>query len=275
MNRMLTGTAVVLIAGFVIFCWIPAASAANLSGETGVREAEGIDLAYCLKVAAGKARPDDNKCPAFITDQNALRDSVTSCREVGGTLTPHPRATIFSLDFDGDGQAEYLYEFNANFDCDGAASLFSCGDSECPKVLYRKEQGKWRGIGAFDSTRIFTLPSTGKTPHPDLKVLCDDTGQCDSVNYSWNGAKYEENGLSLRGYSILRLRPPLQGKLITLQRKLKVLAEPRAGSRSVGEYDRGAMFAIAGQAKGSNYLYVSPCNACEAGFVQKRVLLGH
>jgi hypothetical protein len=253
MNRILTGMGVVLIAGAAMFWRVPAVSATNPLGEVGVKEAEGIDLAYCLKIAAGKVRPDDNKCPGFISDKQVISDSAEYCHEVGGTLKPNPRATIFSLDIDGDGQSEYLYEFNANFYCDGAASLFSCGDSECLKVMYR---------------------NTGKTPYPDLKVLCDDTGQCDSITYRWNGDKYEEIALSLRGYTILRLSPPLQGKLITLQRKLKVLAEPRAGSLGVGEYDRGSIFAIAGQAKGSDYLYVSPCNACEAGFIQKRVLLG-
>jgi hypothetical protein len=274
MNRIFTGMGVVLIAGAAMIWRVPAVSATNPLGEVGVKEAEGIDLAYCLKIAAGKVRPDDNKCPGFISDKQVISDSAKYCHEVGGTLKPNPRATIFSLDIDGDGQSEYLYEFNANFYCDGAASLFSCGDSECLKVMYRKEQGKWRDIGAFNGTGIYVLPNTGKTPYPDLKVLCDDTGQCDSITYRWNGDKYEEIALSLRGYTILRLSPPLQGKLITLQRKLKVLAEPRAGSLGVGEYDRGSIFAIAGQAKGSDYLYVSPCNACEAGFIQKRVLLG-
>jgi hypothetical protein len=179
---------------------------------------------------------------------------------------------VLSLDIDGDGQMEYLYEIGANFQCDSAASLFSCGSSDCPWSLYRRERGQWRSIGAIYGSRISVVP--GKMPHPDLKVLCDDTNKCDSATYRWNGSRYEEGESRVRGFTIQRLGSPLQGKLITLQRKVRVLAEPRSGSRSIGEYGKGALFAIGGQAKGSDYLYVSPCNACENGFVRKRELLG-
>lgn len=59
------------------------------------------------------------------------------------------------------------------------------------------------------------------------------------------------------------------GKLFTTTAKLEVLAAPKAGSRVLGEYDKGAMMAVIGEATGTGYLYVSPCNACESGFVSK------
>jgi hypothetical protein len=59
------------------------------------------------------------------------------------------------------------------------------------------------------------------------------------------------------------------GKLFTTTEKLEVLAAPKAGSKVLGEYDKGAMMAVIGEATGTGYLYVSPCNACESGFVSK------
>lgn len=267
---------VTLILCAATFWLAPNALAAKPSDESVVRKTEGIDLGYCLKAATGKARPDESKCPGFITQRDSgLAEAIQTCRQMGGALKPAPDATIYSLDINGDGQKEFLYEIGANFQCDSSASLFSCGSSDCPWTLYRKEQGKWHNLGAiYGGTRISVVPSAGKSSHPDLKVLCDDTNACDSAAYHWDGARYQQIETSMKGYTIQQLGPPLQGKLITLQRKVKVLAEPRPGSRSVGEYGKGATFVIAGRAKGSDYLYVSPCNACQSGFVQKRVLLG-
>lgn len=59
------------------------------------------------------------------------------------------------------------------------------------------------------------------------------------------------------------------GELATTTDKLQVLAAPRKGSKVLDEYDKGAMMAVLGEATGTGYLYVSPCNACENGFVLK------
>ena len=48
-----------------------------------------------------------------------------------------------------------------------------------------------------------------------------------------------------------------------------VLAAPSAGARDVGQYDAGIEVAIIGTAERADYYYVSPCNACESGFVPK------
>jgi hypothetical protein len=49
-----------------------------------------------------------------------------------------------------------------------------------------------------------------------------------------------------------------------------VLAEPKSGAASVGHYDAGTEVAIVGTA--GDWYYVSPCNACESGFVLKSSL---
>lgn len=59
------------------------------------------------------------------------------------------------------------------------------------------------------------------------------------------------------------------GKLATTTDRVEVLAEPKPGSKVLGEYDKGAIMAVIGEAQGTGYLYVSPCNACESGFVSK------
>jgi hypothetical protein len=59
------------------------------------------------------------------------------------------------------------------------------------------------------------------------------------------------------------------GELRTTTDKLKVLSAPKAGSKVLQEYDKGAMMAVLGEATGTGYLYVSPCNACANGFVSK------
>jgi hypothetical protein len=48
-----------------------------------------------------------------------------------------------------------------------------------------------------------------------------------------------------------------------------VRAAPEAGALEVGRYDAGTELAIIGTLEGGDYYYVSPCNACESGFVPK------
>jgi hypothetical protein len=59
------------------------------------------------------------------------------------------------------------------------------------------------------------------------------------------------------------------GELVTTTDKLQVLSAPKVGSKVLDEYPKGAMMVVVGEATGTGYLYVSPCNACESGFVSK------
>jgi len=59
------------------------------------------------------------------------------------------------------------------------------------------------------------------------------------------------------------------GKFVTTTDKIAVLDAPKAGSKVLQEYDKGAMMAVIGQATGTDYLFVSPCNACDHGYVLK------
>jgi len=59
------------------------------------------------------------------------------------------------------------------------------------------------------------------------------------------------------------------GKLYTLTGKIDVHSEPERASPVIGKYGKGSIFAVMGRARGTDYLYVSPCNACKNGFVRK------
>jgi hypothetical protein len=63
------------------------------------------------------------------------------------------------------------------------------------------------------------------------------------------------------------------GKLYTLTGKIAVHSGPTRRSAVIGTYGKGSIFAVMGQARGTDYLYVSPCNACRNGFVRKSELL--
>lgn len=61
------------------------------------------------------------------------------------------------------------------------------------------------------------------------------------------------------------------GRVVTTTGKLQVLSAPKAGSPVLDEYDK-AMMVVIGDATGTGYVYVSPCNACQSGFVSKTEL---
>lgn len=62
------------------------------------------------------------------------------------------------------------------------------------------------------------------------------------------------------------------GRLFTAVARVRVLAEPRPDARALAEYPKGAVFAVIGDAVGTDYVFVSPCSTCENGFVQLRDL---
>jgi hypothetical protein len=59
------------------------------------------------------------------------------------------------------------------------------------------------------------------------------------------------------------------GKLYTMTAKIDVLSEPKMGVKKLATYEPGAMMAVIVEAKGTDFLYVSPCNACDKGLVPK------
>ena len=63
------------------------------------------------------------------------------------------------------------------------------------------------------------------------------------------------------------------GKLYTTTAKMDILVAPKKGSKVDDSYDPGAIMSVIGEAKGTGYLYVNPCRACNSGYVLKTEFL--
>jgi hypothetical protein len=63
------------------------------------------------------------------------------------------------------------------------------------------------------------------------------------------------------------------GSLYTTTARIDIFAEPKPESKKLATYDPGAIMAVIGEATGTGFLYVSPCNACDKGFVPKAEFL--
>jgi hypothetical protein len=106
----------------------------------------------------------------------------------------------------------------------------------------------------------------GPGPYRDLEVRCLDGEACaESATWRWTGQAYEPIERTVRGTRV-DVAGSVHG-LYALVARTTVTATPEPGAASVGEYDAGTEVAIVGQA-GDHY-YVSPCNACDNGFVPK------
>lgn len=231
-----------------------------------------IDLGFCLAVSRGQAPSNTSKCPAFIADQ---READTLCRDMQGVLQAAEKSAVFALDIDGDGVDEYLFEFNENFYCPNAAALFSCGDSACPWTLYREtvagsRADGWQPLGTFPAGAQFAaIARAGDDAHPDLRISCRGETVCEPGLYRWSGSQYEEVERNVHGFAVQRWPA---ARLVTPAHGVAVLAAPKVGGRVIGEYDGAAIFAVFGEVSGTGFVAVSPCNACENGFVLKRDL---
>jgi len=63
--------------------------------------------------------------------------------------------------------------------------------------------------------------------------------------------------------------------LCTMRAPMKVFAQPRRSSRVLDTYRPGAIMTYVGDVGRTPYAYVSPCNACNPGYVLKAEFLRH
>lgn len=242
---------------------------AAAASEPAARRVETIDLAYCLDVATRGTRPDPGRCPAFIVD--SLAGGLATCREAGGRLVPVSVPQIWALDVNSDGQSEYVFELGANVGCEGAYSIFECGSLGCPQVLYEQRDGAWRDIayldaGAAESIELLA-PAPG-TPYRELRVGCAGEDPCNEfAHYPWTGERYTLERLEVRGHWV-QVEGAAQG-LRGLTGEVTLRATPAPAGSPLGRYGGDTEVVILGEAKDAPYYYVSPCNACESGFIEK------
>lgn len=229
-----------------------------------------VDLAACLEIARGQRAADESVCPSFISA--SASEAMTICEDVGGTLVAAQQPSLQSLDVNGDGEPEYLYDFTENFSCDGAPSVFSCGSLGCPVLMHERRGDVWTAIGAFrshDSLRAEVLRPESDSSHGVVREGCGGERPCDELwYYRWDGSAYQKSTLEVRGHVVDFDNEGLW----TLMQDAPVLAEPAPEASILDHYRKGADVVVIGHVRGTTYKYVSPCNACERGFVDGGVL---
>ena len=228
-----------------------------------------ISIAHCLDTIAHGSARDDARCPVFLID--ALKQADQTCTEAGGQLEALATPEVWTVDVNGDGVAEYAFEYEGIVSCKDAWSVFSCGSLGCAKALYQKHAGAWQAVAEIWADAAQSLEVLETPPGPgnrDLRVGCAGQNPCDEYWYlQWDGRQYARGYLEARGHRV-DFVDSIHG-LYGLVRETDVLATPTADGAVVGHYGSDTEVAIVGTASGADYYYVSPCNACASGFVRK------
>ncbi|MGH8262847.1 MAG: hypothetical protein ACRETU_05025 [Steroidobacterales bacterium] len=265
---MAHGTLLFCVLGFTsIVAW--AASPPSSTPKAAVA----IDVGRCLQgLGPGRMKKENAHCPGFLLD--ALEEAERTCGDVNGKLAPAAAARVWSFDVNADGHVEYLVNLEEIVDCEGAPSVFSCGSLGCPTLLYERHHGAWQLIGeiyadAMESIEALGTPATGQ--HRELRVGCQGENPCREYwFYEWRVGQYERERIEVRGFGV-NFSTSLHG-LVKLAGATALRATPSADAPIIRRYDADTEVAIVGTAEKADYYYVSPCNACESGFVPKSAI---
>ncbi|MEO8466854.1 MAG: hypothetical protein ABI640_16065 [Gammaproteobacteria bacterium] len=226
--------------------------------------ATGLSPASCLAALVGGTQADSARCPGFL--RSGVAEARAMCTEPGGKLEGAEQADVWQLDVDDDGHNEFAFELNGNVTCVDAYSLFECGSLGCPKALYTERDGEWQPIAAIFAYGPEGVEITDQRVdgHRTLKACRAGPPCVEFWYYEWRGEAYDVTHVDVRGFTV-EFADDAQG-LRPLLAATDVKATPTAQAESVGHYDAGVDMAVIGKAAGGFY-YVSPCNACEGGFV--------
>lgn len=229
-----------------------------------------FDLSACLEIARGDVSAAEDLCLGIITA--GLVGTIEICAGVGGELAPMRQPSLQSLDVNGDGQSEFLYDVTENYQCDGAPSVLSCGSLGCPVLLLEEHDGAWNTIGLLNTGDAVAaevlLPEPGMQ-YGTLRGGCAGERPCEEMTYYVrDGSAYLETMIDANGQWV-DIAP---AGLWTLIDETAVLASPSPGAVVLQRYPAGTEVAVIGDARGAPYKYVSPCNACKSGFVDSTAL---
>ncbi len=191
------------------------------------------------------------------------------------TLVAGAEQEIWELDVNGDHEPETTFTLEGNVSCENAASVFSCGSLGCPTTLYQLQNGEWRAIGEIDTPTMRSVSVARASPgqYGPLRVGCspDDADDCvENWYYLWTGSSYEKSYLDVRGFRV-DFANSIHG-LHALNAFTRLLTVPEPGASFVARYPADTEVAIIGTTERGDYYYVSPCNACEGGFIEKSAL---
>ncbi len=242
----------------------PKTAAMEIIGAPAVKTKR-FDLAPCFEENLTDEAAASSRCPSFAL--LSLDYMTHECAAVGGLLRPVAEPVAWSLDVDGDASAEVLLDLTQNVDCQGAPGVFSCGSLGCPFFLYAKRNDAWIELGAInadDAPAIEVLDAPAGKPAP-LRGGCNGLKPCSEMtHYEWNGKTYERKWIEFRGNPV----DVAPGGLWTLNADTKLIAAPNKRAPVIDEYAAGTAVVVLGDARGAPYKLVSPCNACQHGFVE-------
>jgi hypothetical protein len=225
-----------------------------------------------VAVAPCIATPQSAACAGFLAAP--LASAALQCRDAGGESVAAGDAAVWAFDADDDTRDEYAFDVGDLVTCDGAFSIFDCGSLGCPKVLFSQRQGSWEAVGEIFAAGpdAVTLGAETHDGWHDLVVGCSPAGSAcaERWTYVWRDGAYDRDTVDVRGNPVA-FAASIHG-LYSLLAPTDVLAAPDPSATSLGRYDAGTDVAVVGTALGSDYYYVSPCNACESGFVPKPAL---
>ena len=230
-----------------------------------------LQLDRCVAALEADAASAASDCPGFL--RAPLAAAREACRAAGGKLAPAARPNVWALDVNGDGRDEYAFAYDGVAACAGAASAFSCGSSGCPKQLYGERAGAWTRLGELyvDSVAALEVLAAARDGYRDLRVGCGAVEPCNERwRYVWRGDHYERLELDARGFRVA-FADSVHG-LRASDGDIAVFAAPRPDAAVLAVYPSRTELAIVGTVVGADYYYVSPCNACESGFVPTSAL---
>jgi hypothetical protein len=226
-----------------------------------------VSPAHCVQTLTRRVGTDLIRCPTPLRE--ALLEAMQVCKEAQGTLSGAPEGNVWAIDVNADGRQELMFELDGNVACEGAYSIFSCGSLGCPKALYELRDGTWTVIGsifALTPEDVVLRRDASRDGHRALEV-CQQERCRERWIYEWLGTTYDATRLEVRGARV-DIAGSIHG-LYPLVAATTLLARPAANSAAGEQYEAGTEVAIIGTAQGGDYYYVSPCNACESGFVAR------
>ena len=226
-----------------------------------------VSPAHCVDALERETSPDLLRCPTAL--RIAVEEAQIACRDAGGKLVGVAEGDVWAIDVDDDGRSELAFALDGNLSCTDAWSLFSCGSSECPKSLYELRGGAWTVVGGIwaDSPEQVALGTARASDGHHALEVCPRDGCPERWTYEWQGASYDATRANVRGTHV-EIASSVHG-LYPLAAATIVRAAPRENGAEAGRYDAGREVAIVGTAEGGAWYYVSPCNACDNGFVPR------
>lgn len=242
----------------------PGASEAQ---DTSAALLTGVSPAHCVAALERREAPDVLRCPSALRE--AIVEARTMCRDAGGRLSGETEGTVWAIDVNDDGRSELAFELDGNVSCADAWSVFSCGSLGCPKALYELRGGMWTVVGRIFAAwpELITLGAPAAHGHRSLEV-CQQSDCPERWIYEWQDGRYDMTRVEVRGTRV-QIAGAVSG-LYPLAAETTVRATPARNGADVGRYAADTDVAIIGTA--GDWYYVSPCNACENGFVPQAAI---